>query len=155
MRKFIIIFCCLLLAVSVSFSQGKKNNSKDSIELRGRMLAFVTAFNNLNWEDFRSFFDENATAFLESDTLTLLEGKASIEQIFKPIFDETPKNVKGPPYLHLQPLNMNLYLQRNMAVVSFHLKRGNTIARRTFVWERRQKTWLIIHLHGSAVKPDL
>ena len=144
----------MLIAALVSYGQHKKSKSKDSIEVRGRMLAFVNAFNNLNWEDFRSFFDEHATAFLESDTLTLLEGKSSIEQMFKPIFEEVPKNVKGPPYLHLQPLNMNFYLQRNMAIVSFHLKRGNIIARRTFVWERRKKTWLIIHLHGSAVKPD-
>jgi len=150
-----ILFCLLLSCSLVSQGQDRKSNPKDSIELSGRMMAFINALNNLNWEDFRSFFDQDATAFLESDTLTLLEGKSGIEKMFKPIFEETPKNVKGPPYLHLQPLNMNFYLQNDMAIVSFHLKRGNTIARRTFVWKKRQKTWLIIHLHGSAVKPDL
>jgi hypothetical protein len=154
MKMFTIIFSWLLSCSLISQAQQLRSYNKDSTEVANRMLAFLTAFNNLNWEEFKSFIDDKATAFLESDTLTLVESKTGIEKMFKPIFDETPRHVKGPPYLHLQPLNMHVSQEKNGAVVSFHLKRGAMIARRSFVWRKQGKTWLIIHIHGSVVKSD-
>jgi hypothetical protein len=141
----LFFFCCGNLS-----AQTKTIRNNDSIELVKKMYAFVDDFNNLYWENFRSNLAETITVFLDSDTLTLIQGKIGVEQLFKGVFDNVRSSVKGPPYLHIQPQNLTIQMLGETAIVSFHMVRGNYIIRRSFVWQKFKRNWLIVHLHGSS-----
>ncbi len=56
----------------------------------------------------------------------------------------------GPPYHRLQPEDLQVQLLgTDSAVVTFHLRNSERIARRTFVMRKVQGTWLVAHLHAS------
>jgi hypothetical protein len=131
-------------------AQTKTINNNDSIDVVKKMHAFIDDFNNLNWDNFQSNLAETITVFLDSDTLTLVQGKIGVEQIFKGLFDNVRSVVKGPPYLHIQPLNLTIQMLGETSIISFHMVRGKYIIRRSFVWQKFKSNWLIVHMHGSS-----
>ena len=55
------------------------------------------------------------------------------------------------PYHRLAPQNLEVQvLSAESAVVSFHLRNSQRIARRTLVLKKVQGVWLIAHLHAST-----
>jgi hypothetical protein len=56
----------------------------------------------------------------------------------------------APPYMHLEPLDLRVQmLSSEIALVSFHLRDGATLSRRSLVLKRSQDGWKIVHLHAS------
>ena len=53
----------------------------------------------------------------------------------------------GPPSLNIDPKDTKIRLLGNAAVVTFHLGER---ARRTVVFEQRDRGWVIVHLHASS-----
>ena len=146
-----IILGAVFLLCQPAAAQSAKKHYKDSVLIAGKMKTFISDFNNLNWESFHADFDEDISAFLESDTLTLVEGRKGVEQLFKSLFDNVRQHAPGPPYLHIVPENFLVQVDGSTAVVTFHMTRRNAIVRRAFVWTKRNGAWRIIHINGSTV----
>ena len=66
--------------------------------------------------------------------------------------DAIRKNASGgPPYHRLAPQNLEgQVLGAETAVVSFHLRNTERIARRTRVMQKVRGKWPIAHLHAST-----
>jgi hypothetical protein len=80
-----------------------------------------------------------------------IAGKAAVRSSFEQIFAAIRKGAGGgPPYHRLQPEDLQTQmLGADSAVVTFHLRNSQRIARRTLVMRKVQGTWLIAHLHAS------
>jgi hypothetical protein len=78
-------------------------------------------------------------------------GKAAIRSRFEQVFDSIRKRASsGPPYHRLEAQDLQIQaLGADTAVVSFHLRNSERLARRTLVLKKVQGAWLIAHLHGS------
>jgi len=149
----IVAFWISLLTLTALAQQHSKSNEEAVVQKT--VAEFIYAFNNLDWEHFRQYFADDATVFNpaipEVTELHRLDGREKIETVFKRVFEEARKG-KGPPYLHIQPENLKIQMLTNAAVVTFHFKRSeSSFGRRTFVFEKRNGKWLIVHLHASNV----
>ncbi len=57
----------------------------------------------------------------------------------------------GPPYMTLDPKDLEVQMFSDAAVVTFHLENDRSLARRTFVLAKEGNSWKIVHLHASNV----
>jgi ketosteroid isomerase-like protein len=89
--------------------------------------------------------------FFPADVASRANGRDEIEAGFRPIFEEGKKRGGGPPYLHIQPKDMEIQMAGDVAIMTFHLERTGAMSRRTIVWQKRGGKWLIVHLHASGV----
>ena len=148
----ILAFCLLLTSTPLA---GQHGSASEQEVVQKTIADFIVAFNNLDWERFREYFADDATVFNpaipEVTELHRLDGREKIEAVFKQVFDEA-KRGKGPPYLDIRPEGLKIQMLMNAAIVTFHFRRsGSSFGRRTFVLEKRNGRWLIVHLHASNV----
>ena len=143
---------CLLTAATLSFPQTVFSQAPPSPaeEVRQAAAAFVAAFNDLDWSRFTESWDENATAFppLKGQPQRI-EGRAAIVAAFQQVFGDFPARMSGSPYLSIQPRDMEVQVEGESAVVTFHLGDSPPFSRRTLVCARRNGRWSITHLHAS------
>ncbi len=141
---------CLVLAPARAVAADA--HTKDAADVRLALTRFLTAFENLEWETFRSSFDDNVTVFFPTPEPPLrFDGRAAVEahfqEVFKAIRASTPG---GPPYQQLRPKDLRIdIIGREVALVTFHLENAERIARRTIVFKRTAGVWRIVHLHAS------
>jgi ketosteroid isomerase-like protein len=122
-------------------------------EVRRTLTAFLTAFDNLDWEAFRNCFADDATVYFPSRRANRATGRAEIETTFRQVFERIRATKNAPPYLNLEPADLNIQVFRDTAVATFHLyDLPNTIGRRTAVFEKRAGEWKIVHLHASNLE---
>ena len=58
----------------------------------------------------------------------------------------------GPPFQRLAPEDLHVeMLGTEAAVATFHLRNAARLARRTIVLRRRERGWLIAHMHATNV----
>jgi len=130
-------------------------STSDEATVRRLAADFIVAFNNLDWEKFRVFFDDNATIFHPAQFPRRLAGRSEYEKAWLAVFDgiRTSSGRSKPPYMELRPEDMEVQLLNDVAIVTFHLNRGpNSLGRRTLVWRKSSQQWRIIHLHASNVE---
>ena len=121
-------------------------------EIEKAAAHFLTSFENLDMPVFIERFAEDATVFFPPpEPPERVAGKAAIRERFQLVFDAIRKNASGgPPYHRLAPQNLEVQvLSAETAVVSFHLRNSERIARRTLVMRKVQGAWLVAHLHAS------
>jgi ketosteroid isomerase-like protein len=114
--------------------------------------AFLTAFENLDWDRFIAAFAEDAVVFHPDPKQPQgFRGRSAFEASWRAVFDEIRANAQdGPPYHHLPPESLRVQLLGNtVAVVSFELKNDERWGRRTLVLSKRGSAWKIVHLHAS------
>lgn len=118
--------------------------------------AFLTAFENLEWDAFASYFAEDATAFFPTpEPPRRFDGKAAIEGQFRRVFHAIRQDSRadGPPFHKLEPVDLRIETPgNNVAVATFLLVNEQRIARRTLILRRSAEGWRIIHLHASTVR---
>ena len=151
-----LALACVIIAGFASRAEAAKAPASawpaDSTAVHAALSHFLTAFENLDWEPFRRSFDDSATVFFPPpETQERLTGRAAYEAGFKRIFDAIrPTNPNGPPYQSLVPEDLRIEsLGPEAALVSFQIRNGERIARRTIVFRKRGDQWLIAHLHAS------
>jgi ketosteroid isomerase-like protein len=113
---------------------------------------FLHAFENLDMKQFIACFADHATVFFPvPEPPERVEGKQAIQQRFEQVFDSIRSAAKsGPPFHRLKPEDLSIQLTPGRtAVVSFHLRNEERVARRTLVLSKTNGQWLIIHLHAS------
>ena len=121
-------------------------------EIEQATAHFLSSFENLDMRAFIACFAEDATAFFPApEPPERVSGKAAIRSRFQQVFDAIRKGASsGPPYHRLEAQDLEVQvLGADSAVVTFHLRNSERIARRTLVMKKVQGAWLIAHLHAS------
>lgn len=121
-------------------------------EVREALVHFIRAFDDLDWEQFRQAFDDNATVFYPRAMPERANGRAEFEKGFKTVFEQIRGSKTAPPYIDIQPKELNIQRFGDVAIATFHLgDRAGFLNRRTIVLNKTQKGWKIVHLHASEV----
>jgi ketosteroid isomerase-like protein len=147
--------CALLLIQFVTLTALAQTSpqANQEIAVRRTLTAFIQAFDNLNWEEFRASFADDATVFYPRAFPRRADGRAEFEQTFQRVFDQIRAGRTKGPYLDLQPKNLRIQIAGDLAIVTFHLEdRVGFINRRTIVLQKTTGEWKIIHLHASEVQ---
>jgi len=122
-------------------------------DLQAALTNFIHAFDNLDWEHFRSSFDDDATVFFPRGFPARATGRAEFEKNFKVVFEQIKNGKTAPPFMDVQPKDMEIQRLGDVAVVTFHLDdRPGMLNRRTLVLRKNAQGWKIVHLHASEVK---
>lgn len=130
--------------------------TNDRQDVEQAVTHWLGIFENLDMRAFMDCFTDDATVFMPSfvpapDIPERIDGKAAVRSGFEQIFAAIRKGASGgPPYHRLQPEDLQIQLSgADSAIVTFHLRNSQRIARRTLVMRKVQGTWLIAHLHAS------
>ena len=127
-------------------------------QLHQALEGFLAAFRNLDWIPFSAWFSPSASVFFPfPDMPRRANGMEEIAAVFKPFFENLRRNHKGaPPYLNIDPLDLQVSIVANIALVTFHLSdpggEHTVLGRRSLIWAREQGQWRILHLHASNVQ---
>jgi ketosteroid isomerase-like protein len=149
----------LLLCAVVATAAEQAPNPSPAIVAERRAVEdftarFLTSFERLDMPAFIACFAEDATVFFPSpEPPERFGGKNAVRNHFQKVFDAIRSNApSGPPYHRLisQDLEVQL-LGPDAAIVSFHLRNSERLARRTLVLKKAGGKWLIAHLHASNV----
>jgi ketosteroid isomerase-like protein len=127
-------------------------DANDRQEIEQATAHFLSTFENLDIPAFIACFADDATAFFPApEPPERVTGKAAIRSRFQQVFDAIRKGASGgPPYHRLEPQDLEVQvLSTDAAVVTFHLRNSERLARRTLVMKKVQGAWLIVHLHAS------
>lgn len=131
----------------------------DSADVADALRRFLTAFENLDWPAFRAAFSDSATVFHPAPGMAeRVAGAIGIDSTFRAVFADVRAHATGgPPYHRLVPMDLRIQpLSGGLALVTFHLRNAERLARRTVLFRReggrRGRIW---HLHASniATKP--
>src|SRR5690242_20669621 len=99
MKTLLILLATLLLLFNPVASRANELQRVEQAFNR-----FITAFNNLDWDQFRSAFAEEVTVFNpdipEAPSVDRLDGRRQVEDGFRSVFAASRKQAGGPPYLH-------------------------------------------------------
>lgn len=142
----------LLALVTLLGAGGAAADERD--EVKQAAQHFLTSFENLDMPAFIACFADDATVFFPApEPPERVAGKNAVRERFQQVFDAIRRNAKsGPPYHRLEPQDLEVQvLSADTAVVSFHLRNSERIARRTLVMKKANGVWLIAHLHASNV----
>lgn len=130
----------------------------DSLAVGNALHEFLTAFEDLDWNRFRSSFSDDACVFFPSAaTPEEFCGRKAVELRFEKEFDTIRHDSGGgPPFMHLHPDSLKIEVfSGSAALVTFELHNALRTARRTVVFRKESGAWRIVHLHASNVPwPD-
>jgi len=83
--RLVLLFAFLFVSPSL-FAQGRTVSPES--EVRNALAKFVDSFDNLDWESFRSGFDDNATVFYPRAFPERASGREEFEKTFKVVFQQ-------------------------------------------------------------------
>ena len=150
MVKLFLLNALLLMAAPAILAQGNPANA--DTEVRETLSRFVSAFDNLDWDGFRSFFDDNATVFYPRAFPERASGRDEFEKTFKVVFQQIRAGKSFGPYMDLKPRDLKVQIFDGVAIATFHLDdRAGFINRRTIILHKSGAGWKIVHLHASEV----
>ncbi len=124
--------------------------------VQGALMAFIQSFEQGDTEAMQRAFADGATSFPR--TLADFAGTAHQFRRVDGIDPEMLAAVKRareygtePPYLSIEPMDLDVRVSGDMAVATFHLLTEGELGRRTFVMMRQGDDWKILHVHASNV----
>jgi ketosteroid isomerase-like protein len=141
----------LLLLLSIPLSAQDKPQSEE-LAIQQALASFIHAFDNLDWENFRLAFDDNATVFYPRAFPERATGRAAFEKTFRVVFQQIREGKTQAPFMDIQPKDPQIQQFGDVAIVTFHLDdRAGFLNRRTIVLHKTTNQWKIVHLHASEV----
>ena len=125
--------------------------STDSVAVRAAMSEFLDALNALDVPRMSADFADDITAFVPSAQVDRVEGKAAVTDIFRTFAD---RGKAGPRTTSVAD-DMRIEVSGSLGVVHFmvHDAPPKPTRRRTFVFRKVGKRWLISHFHASDILP--
>ncbi|HEX4947174.1 MAG TPA: nuclear transport factor 2 family protein, partial [Blastocatellia bacterium] len=140
----------VLTALNIRAANNSTVSNAEVQQVQQAAEKFVDAFVSLDWERFRACWAADATIFHPSaDLPRRLSGREEIVASFKYRFEDLKKQKSRPPYLNIQPKDLEVKLLGSVALVTFHLGDETSQGRRTLVMQKQGSEWLIVHLHAS------
>lgn len=123
---------------------------RDNEAIERTLAAYLDTLNNADWEGFRQFFTEDATAFSPWETYAdRATGRDAVGEAFRPAFARWRATLPGPPYLHIVPEDLHIQQLDDVAIVTFHARDEPSLGRRTIVFRHGSDGWKIVHVHAS------
>ncbi len=111
----------------------------DTAQVLSAAQAFLTAFNNLDWEAFHASFAPSATVFQPFGEPWRNDGRENIAAFFGRLFEEIRSSTEGPPYMNITPRDLRIEMLEDAGIVTFHLPGRETVGRRTLVFGRQRR----------------
>jgi ketosteroid isomerase-like protein len=151
----VLLFLATAMLPAVGTAQDRKPANVDGATVEQALSRLVTAFENLDWQKFRSCFSENATIFHPvAPNIKRIDTPDQFDKAWLGVFERIKKNSgrTSPPYMDLHPEDLRIdRLSEDVALATFHLFDGNTVSRRTVVFTRSGGEWKVIHIHASNI----
>ncbi len=145
----LLVSTLIVFLAGVAAANAEDRGEKEVRETLGK---FIVAFDNLDWEQFRSFFADDATVFYPRGVARRANGRAELEENFKRVFDGIRGMQTHAPYMHIEPRDLQIQMFDETAIATFHLDdRPGMLNRRTIVMRKTVLGWKIVHLHASEV----
>lgn len=145
----------VLSLIPAPISGQTKAEDRAKAEVQKTLGEFITAFDNLDWEKFRSAFADDATVFYPRGFPGRASGRDEFEKNFKTVFEQIRTRRSSPPYMDIQPRQLEIQVLGSIAIATFHLDdKPHFLNRRTIVLQRSSDGWKIVHLHASEVQTD-
>lgn len=152
---------CRALAIGLllSMSVGGPSDASE-VEVKATLDDFLAAFERGDKEAMLAAFADDAVTFprtimgpqsdvsLDRDAYRRVSG---IDPQMLALIDRLVAATARPPYLDIEPRDLDIRVSGDMALATFHLVGEYSLGRRTFVLVRRDETWKILHLHASNV----
>jgi uncharacterized protein (TIGR02246 family) len=152
-KKCILVVITFLTALSsLACADETASDPEDRAAIEALTRKFLRAFEDLDMKQFIACFSDDASVFFPMpEPPERVDGKQAIRQRFEQVFASIRSAAKsGPPFHRLTPEYLLTQLTPgHTAVVSFHLRNEERVARRTLVLSKMNGQWLIIHLHAS------
>jgi len=143
----ILVLC---LAQSLAAESNKIHRTQAGGTPEAMLQDFIRAFDNLEWDQFRGFFADDATVFYPRGFVNRASGRLEFEANFRKVFEQIRAGRTQPPYMDLQPRDLHIQRYGDIAIATFHLDdRPGVLNRRTLVLRKMKGQWKIIHLHAS------
>jgi ketosteroid isomerase-like protein len=153
MKKICALFLLAFLSPSLEAQTTPENAKKR--EIQRALSEFIRAFDNLDWEKFRSAFADDASVFYPREFPRRAEGRAEFEKRFRQVFEQIRAGRSSPPYMDIQPKDLEIQILGDVAIATFHLDdRPGFVNRRTLVLQKTAAGWKIVHLHASEVRTE-
>lgn len=150
----IAIGICMMMVLSLAVAGTPPRRADDQrTQVNEFVGRFIAAFENLDIDGFMACFASEATVFFPApEPADRYDGKAAIRRHFEQVFSaiRNASHAAAPPYHRLAVENLEIQLlDPEAAVVTFHLRNAERVARRTLVVAKMRGQWLIVHLHAS------
>ncbi len=144
MRRSIALLLLLLGAAACASAPSTRH---PTFAVRTAMEGFMEALNSLDLEEMASYFADGITAFVPSAQAERAEGKPAVVEIFRRYVETTRATTSRT---NLVPEDLLIDARGETAVVSFHVRGADAVARRTFIFHQQDGRWLITHFHASS-----
>jgi ketosteroid isomerase-like protein len=139
----------------IAQEQKPKLAAPAQVPIEKALSEFLTAFDNLDWQAFRTCFSSTATVFHPAaPNIRRIDSPDQFERAWLGVFERIKKasGRTSPPYMSLSPVDLRVEkLSDDVTLVTFHLIDGSTVSRRTLIFQRHPDGWKIIHLHASNI----
>ena len=154
-KKHIVVGLLAMATSQAMVAQEQRSANPKTASVEEALSAFVTAFDNLDWQAFRTCFSTTATIFHPAAPNTkLIDSPEQFEKAWLGVFERIKKNSgrTSPPYMSLHPLDLRVEkLSEDAVLITFHLVDSSTVSRRTLVFKREPDGWKIVHIHASNI----
>lgn len=120
--------------------------------VRAAVAEFIAALNAFDRDRIARAFADDATLFFPGAPFPAarVDGKAQAAAAFGRFFEAL--RARGLRQGNVAPRGLQIQLMGDVAIATFHLAGGQEIGRRTLVLRRIGGRWLIVHMHGSALR---
>jgi ketosteroid isomerase-like protein len=154
-KKHIVVGLLAMATSQAMVAQQQRSANPKTASVEEALSAFVTAFDNLDWQAFRTCFSTTATIFHPAAPNTkLIDSPEQFEKAWLGVFERIKKSSgrTSPPYMNLHPLDLRVAkLSEDVVLITFHLVDSATVSRRTLVFKREHDGWKIVHIHASNI----
>jgi uncharacterized protein (TIGR02246 family) len=130
----------LVLSLACASSTARDETVRDA------MSRFLEALNALDADAIATCFADDVTAFFPLTQGERVDGKAAVVAILRAYAETSKKSVKST---NIVPEDMQIDARGETAIVTFNVRNPSAISRRTFVFRRTGRHWLITHFHAS------
>jgi hypothetical protein len=155
MNRRLALAAALVLAPGAAAAKGDARASAEAA-----LRAFLHAFENDDLETMEAAFAPDANGF--NPVVASAKGgglrdadyyrrKPGMPPAMRELVVSTRNTGSGPPYRKLDPQDLLVQTDGQMALCTFHLESPTGLARRTIVLARRGGAWKILHIHASNV----
>jgi len=118
----------------------------DDAPVRAAMSGFMEALNSLDPDRMATYFADDVTAFVPLAQGERVDGRGPLVEIFRRYSETTRKTTART---NIVPEDLKVERDGDLAIVTFNVRSPDQILRRTFVFRRGPRGWLITHFHAS------
>jgi len=136
----------ILLVALLSLACASTRPAGDAAPVRAAMDGFMKALNALDADRMATYFADDITAFVPLAQGERVNGKAAVVEIFRRYCETTKKTTART---NIVPEDLKVDREGDTGIVTFNVRSPDSVLRRTFVFRRSARGWLISHFHAS------